>query len=139
MEQNQIAHEGIVESVNPSRVIVRITAESACAKCHAKGACISIDTKDKIIEVQTDDYASFRIGDPVIVSIDTTTGHKAVILGYWLPFLVLLMTLLIALHLTGNEAIAGISALSAVALYYFVFYFIQHLVTPSFRFYIRHR
>lgn len=42
-----IKHQGIVENINGSHVMVRIVQTSACAACSAKGHCASADTKEK--------------------------------------------------------------------------------------------
>ncbi len=47
--QGEIEHKGIVQKVSERKITVGIINESACASCHAKGACTVADMKDKEI------------------------------------------------------------------------------------------
>ena len=58
---NTIKHQGIVENINGSHVMVRIVQTSACAACSAKGHCASADTKEKMIDVISNDASSYPV------------------------------------------------------------------------------
>ena len=69
-----IKHQGIVENINGSHVMVRIVQTSACAACSAKGHCASADTKEKMIDVISNDASSYQPGDRVIVFGELSMG-----------------------------------------------------------------
>lgn len=137
MSQELISHKGIVTEVNQDIVRVSIVAESACGACHARGFCSLSETQEKIIETSVPPYAEFRIGDVVEVTLSKTHGQKAVFYGYVLPFFLLMIALLTAYHFTGDEGIAGLSALGILVPYYFILYLLRDRLRSQFRFGIR--
>ena len=88
-----IKHQGIVENINGSHVMVRIVQTSACAACSAKGHCASADTKEKMIDVISNDASSYQPGDRVIVFGELSMGMMAVLLAFIIPFCVLIISL----------------------------------------------
>jgi hypothetical protein len=47
------------------------------------------------------------------------------VLGYFVPFIILILTLIILIPLTGSEGIAALSTLGIIALYYLALYFLK--------------
>ncbi len=133
-----IRHAGIVDSVSGNIVRVKITAESACAQCHAKSACTSLDSKEKIIEIETTQSHEYKTGEDVVVATDQHSGLKAVFWGYGLPFMMMIGVLLSVLLYSQNELLSGLSAIFSLVVYYSVLYFFNRFLTRSFRFYILH-
>ncbi|MCW0482098.1 SoxR reducing system RseC family protein [Gaoshiqia sediminis] len=140
MERNRmsegIEHTGIIKKLSGEKIIVGIINESACASCHAKGACTAADMKDKDIEIEhfTGD---FRLGQQVRVIGKTSQGFKALFYGYVLPFLLLMATLIISLQITQNEGLSGLFALGILVPYYFVLYLFRNKLKRSFEFEIK--
>ncbi|MDP8265351.1 MAG: SoxR reducing system RseC family protein [Candidatus Aceula meridiana] len=128
-----IEHQGIVAKVNEKIAEVKIEATSACAQCHAKGACVASDMAEKIIEVKLDG-SQVSLGQTVTVTLARSLGIQAVLLGYIFPFVLALGTLIIALHLTKREVTAGVSALVILFPYYFGLYLIRHRIKEIFQF-----
>ena len=83
-----IEHKGRVSDIQDNKIIVTIISKSMCASCHAKGACISGDSKEKIIEVKTSNLSNYIIGDEITVCLERKIGFKAVLIGFFFPFLV---------------------------------------------------
>ncbi len=128
-----IDHRGIIESVENRVATVRINSQSACASCHAKGACSSADQSEKVIHVSVDGLEVFP-GDAVKVRIARRTGLRAVAFGYIYPFFVLLFTL-IALTIAGvSEQKAGLWSLASLVPYYFGVYLLKERISNSFMF-----
>jgi len=84
-----------------------------------QGMCSVSDVDKKEIEVINNRNNPFKSGDKVEVSFSKTSGPKALFLGYILPFLLVLTTLLITFQITGDEAVSGLSSLAILFPYYF--------------------
>lgn len=114
-----ICHPGIVQSVDQNHIRVSILSRSACGSCHAKSACSLGDSQDKLIDIYQSGTANeFTPGDQVEVVLLESTGLKALVVGYILPFLAVLFTLILLTIITGSEKIAGIAAIGILVPYY---------------------
>lgn len=117
---SEISHKGRVVSVTPEVTTVEIVSESACGACHAKGLCSLGDSKVKMVEVPTTSgWSDIRPGDEVEVVLKASMGHKAVLLAYMIPLVLLVAVLLVAVSAGVGELYAGLAAIAAVAVYYF--------------------
>ncbi len=132
-DQNTIDHLGFVESVINEVATVRINSQSACAACHAKGACSAADQEDKIMTVSTGGM-DFRNGEQVKVHISRHTGLKAVAFGYVYPFLLLLAILIILTVAGMSELQAGLWSLASLVPYYFAVFVFRNRISNSFTF-----
>jgi sigma-E factor negative regulatory protein RseC len=137
MSEELVSHRGIITEIEPDIIRVCIIAESACAACHAKGFCSVADQKEKVIEARNRKPNSYKIGDNVQVTMKKVTGLKAVLYGYFLPFIILMITLLLIFEITGNQAIAGLSALGILVPYYFGLYLLREKLKSGFEFEVR--
>lgn len=117
---DSISHLGIVQKIAESAVFVSIVSQSACAACHAKGACSMSEVTEKVIEVTSLQADSFYVGEHVEVVMQRSMGLRAVLLGYVLPFVVLLSVLILVAETTGSEAWAGITAILSLVPYYLI-------------------
>ena len=108
-------------------------SQSACSACHAKGACTVADYQDKEIEINhfTRNYSP---GQEVTILFRESQGFKALFYGYVLPFILVLLTLIIATSFTNNELIGGLLALAILIPYYTTLYFFRHLLKKVFKF-----
>lgn len=116
---NRISHSGIVEGIQDGCVMVRIVQTSACAACQVAGHCNAAESKVKIIEVPCSDTAAYRTGQEVVVWASKKAANKALLLGFGAPFLLLVVVLMIALHLTSDEGVAALVSLGSLLPYYF--------------------
>ncbi|PTN06337.1 SoxR reducing system RseC family protein [Mangrovibacterium marinum] len=132
----QITHTGIVKKLSNQTIIVGIINQSACASCHAKGACSAADMKDKEVEIHSFE-GNYTVGQQVTIIGKTTQGFKALFLGYLLPFILVLTILIIATALGTNESTGGILALSSLVPYYFILYLFRNKLKKSFEFQIK--
>lgn len=130
-----IKHRGIVENIKGSHVQVRITQTSACAACSVKGHCNASESKDKLIDVYDAKASSYQKGEEVMLYGTTSMGMQAVFLAFAVPFLVLLITLFIAMRLTdGDELESAIISLSALIPYYLIIYMCRNKLSKKFSF-----
>jgi sigma-E factor negative regulatory protein RseC len=131
-----IEHEGIIDHIEGDVAHVKIDSVSACASCHAKGACGAADQDEKYLDVPLQG-STYTQGESVHVQIEKRLGFKAVGLGYVYPFL-LLMAVLIVLTYTGfPELKAGIYALLSMVPYYLVLYLFRKRIESTFTFSIK--
>jgi sigma-E factor negative regulatory protein RseC len=128
-----IDHEGIIEQIRGDLAHVKISSESACAACHAKGACMAADQEEKYLDIELTG-TEFAVGEKVKVLVARNLGLRAVALGYIYPFL-LLMTVLVILSVTGvNEMKAGLFALLSLLPYYLGLYLTRQRMGKTFTF-----
>jgi positive regulator of sigma E activity len=128
-----IEHEGIVGSITAKSIFVNIVSNAACSDCHAKKACASAESVEKVIEV-TPYTGTFNIGDNVIVKLNQSLGIKAILIGYVYPFVLLFATLIIVVKTTGNELTAGIASLGLTSLYFLALRFFRSPLQKTFHF-----
>lgn len=105
---------------------MRIIQNSACASCKIAGHCQTAESKEKIIEVTTPDYADFSVGDKVNVTESVGVGAKAVVFGFILPLALMMAAIISAI--TAFDASEGVAALAGIASllpYYLVLYFLR--------------
>jgi sigma-E factor negative regulatory protein RseC len=136
MNSASISHQGIVESVSADIVTVNITSVSACSSCHAKGACNASDMQAKIIDALPG-KKQLKIGDWVTVTAKESMGFKALFLGYLLPFLLVLMTLITCTLFSLKESTAGLLSISILLPYYLALYLTKDIIKKSFIFEIQ--
>lgn len=126
-------HDGVVQQVSDNKITVVIINASACSSCHAKGACLASDMKEKEIDIVRFS-GEYHIGQHVNVIGTASQGMKAVLFGYLLPFLLVLTTLFVSISLTKNEALAGLLSLLTLIPYYGILYFFKGYIKRSFEF-----
>ena len=132
----KISHSGIIESIAEGCVKVRILQTSACAACKIAGHCNASESKEKIVEVFTDHTGGYSLGQEVVVCASRDVANKALLLGFGVPFLVLVGVLVLVLRVTGNEGVAALSGLLALVPYYFVLHLFRSRIREQLSFYI---
>ena len=116
----KISHAGIIESIQGDCIKVRITQTSACAACKVAGHCNASESKVKIVDVLGCDTAKYAMGQEVTVWASRDVANKALLLGFGIPFLLLLGVLVTVLYLTNNEGVAALAAIGSLLPYYFL-------------------
>jgi positive regulator of sigma E activity len=127
-----IDHKGIVQKSDNQSVTVIITSESACSGCHAEGSCSLSGKEEKIIEVK----GNFEVkeGDTVTVLMKQSTGFIALFLGYLLPLVLVITTLIVFISLSYSEPVSGLLASASLLPYYLVLYFFRKKINDRFIF-----
>jgi sigma-E factor negative regulatory protein RseC len=128
-----IAQKGIVEEIVDHTIRVRIQRESACGHCNARSMCNLSDISDRIIETH-DNGLDLKIGDFVEIAITRSMGHKAVLLGYLLPFLLVITILILLNALRLQEWLSGLISLGMLVPYYMFLYLLRDRLKKSFTF-----
>ncbi len=129
-----IEHTGVVERIDLGVIFVRIEQQSACAACHANGACSAADIADKVIEVV--DNGGYMLGQKVMITGAMGVGLKAVLFAFIFPFISMIITLIVSLQYT-TELYSGLLALAALVPYYAVLSLFRKKLKKSFTFEIK--
>lgn len=137
MMQKTIAHSGVVTSIKGKQLEVTILSQSACVSCQVKGACSVSDVAEKIVEVDMPPSRQLAVGDHVTVVMDRSGGLRAVMLGYFYPFILMILVLFTMHALTGNEGLAGLSAIGSLVPYYLLLHVFNHRIKSKFQFRIK--
>ncbi len=135
-ELDCISHNGLVEKVEKDKILVKILSTSACASCNAKGMCNVSEMEEKTIEVPVDGR-EYEVNQHVTVIMDKKLGPQAVLLGYFYPFLIVLLALIILIPVIGHEGYAALISLGLLAPYYLVLYRLKDKLKKKFYFRIR--
>lgn len=129
----KISHSGIIERIDEGCIHVKIVQTSACAACKVAGYCNAAESKEKIVDIYKP-ANGLKVGDTVTVSASTQIATQALLLGFAVPFVLLVLVLVVVLLATGNEAMAGLSALLSLLPYYAVLYLLRHKLRERFAF-----
>ena len=126
-----------MESIEEGCVKVRILQTSACASCKVAGHCNASESKEKIVDVlNVSDTSGLKVGDDVVVCASRDVANRALLLGFGLPFLILVSVLLITLRFTSEEGWAAIAALLSLAPYYGVLFLFKDKIRKGLSFYL---
>ncbi len=136
-EFSLVEHTGYIEEVKSGQVKVCIINESACASCHAKGACTASDMKEKVIDVTSIGFHDLKVGQKVIIQGKKSLGLKASFLAYILPFILVFVTLFISFWLTQSEGISGLISLAILVPYFFILKLYTSKLQKTFTFSIK--
>lgn len=118
-----IYHTGTVKSIDGEHLRVVIGQASACSGCAAKSVCNSAESKEKEVDIFTQNAKAFSVGQAVKVVGRLSDGRVAAIIAYALPLLLMVPTMYVAIRLTDNETLGALCGLLAVAIYYVFVYF----------------
>ncbi len=136
VDLDDIKHEGRIVSIDEDTIKVSILSKSACASCHVKGMCSISDMKEKIIDVSCPEDQAFKVGEKVIVSMRKSSGNRAVFLGYFLPFLLLVTALFVFNQVLQEEGIAAILSIGILIPYYIILFIRKEKIKKNFDFFI---
>ena len=81
--------QGIVIKIDSSAAWVKTVKSGACKGCTARGSCHSLGGGDDV-EVKAINDAGAKVGDRIVLSIETSSLLKATFLLYVFPILVLI-------------------------------------------------
>jgi len=134
-----IEHSGTISEIVGMKVVVRIISASMCASCHAKGACSMNDTKEKSIEVNVSNPSDYKIGQNVVITMEQKMGSKAVLIGFFYPFLVLIISAFLSdkYLFPTNEALTALISILSITAYYLIIFLTRTKLEKEFHFQIK--
>jgi positive regulator of sigma E activity len=132
MKAEVVRHPGIVTELEGDLVRVKVLQVSACASCHAKGACSLADMEEKIVEIEGYRGRELHPGDHVTLAMQRTSGNRAVLLGYFLPFLVLMATMITGSFFIQSEGLLALVSIGILIPYYLLLYHFRDRLKKKF-------
>jgi sigma-E factor negative regulatory protein RseC len=131
-----ISHEGVVKNAPGNGTAeVDIITGSACSGCHAKSACSLGSTEVKTITVKSN--AALSPGDRVTVTMEQSQGYRALMIGYVMPFLVLIAAFAILTAAGAGELAAALLSFGALGVYYAGVWIFRARIGEKFEFKIK--
>ena len=134
--ENSIRHEGIVESIDNGHVSVRITQHSACSACKIASHCTASESKEKMIDIYQCKREDINVGDIVVVSTSRRSSSKALLLGFGLPLIIMLLVIGIMLATGVEEGIAAIMTIASLIPYYMLIWILRNRISNDISFQI---
>jgi positive regulator of sigma E activity len=130
-----IEHEGIVQRSDDTSVTVKISSVSACSGCHAEGSCSLSGKEEKMIDV----HGRYNVapGETVTVLMKKSMGYTAVLMGYVIPVILVVVLLLILGSLSLPELITGLGSIAVLFPYYLILWLFRKRINTNFRFTIK--
>lgn len=122
MKEETIAHEGVITKITEEDIEVKIVSLSACAACHAKGACTMSDQAEKLLTIPRPEGQELHLFQKVNVVMTVGQGNRAAVLAYLVPIVLLLAVLFVCLGLGLNEGLSALIGIVALVPYYLVLY-----------------
>lgn len=131
-----LEHLGVVSAIDGKVVEVEFGVESACVECRAKDLCTK-DGERRFVPVWEPNAEYFSVGEQVMISVSETMGIKAAVWAYIVPVFVVLGALLGGNWARLGDAVTGLGALGALAVYYIVLWFFRKRIEKEIVFKIR--
>jgi sigma-E factor negative regulatory protein RseC len=132
-QSDETEHTGSIEKIEPGKLFIRIEKQSACSACSVKGKCPLPESKEELITIDIENAGSYKVGDEITVCLKTSLGLRAVLIAYIVPFIILMMVLIGVFAFTGNEPVAGISALCSLVPYYLLLFLLRKKSVKKFQ------
>ncbi|MCT4601191.1 MAG: SoxR reducing system RseC family protein [Marinifilaceae bacterium] len=129
-----INHIGKIEHINDNTIVVKIQNQSACAGCHARGACSMADVKEKLIDIDRNPNDNYKIGEDVKIVCDQDLGFIAIFWAYVLPTILIFTSIILLLKLGYREGLAGLISLCILIPYYITLFLFRKKLKKRFTF-----
>ncbi len=131
----EVKHDGIVKKIEGDTLFVSVINKSACVSCSVQEACNVSEMAEKIIEVNR--YGvDFDIGEKVVVALKEDSGLRALFLGYILPFILVMTSMIIGTSFSEDELQIGLISLLILVPYYVSLYFLRGRLKKQFSFFV---
>ena len=135
--EKEIAHNGLIKEIIGNEIKVSFYAQEACSSCNLKSNCSVSDVKEKIVDVKTFNPGDYKLGESVTIYFKQSLGFRALFLGYVLPFILLLTTMIVSLAVTEKELLSGLLSLAILVPYYLILYLSKNKIKKTFTFSIK--
>jgi sigma-E factor negative regulatory protein RseC len=131
-----IEQKGVVKEVINGKIMVSLTSFSACAHCHSKNACTLYQSETREVEVPEGNL-HLKPGENVFIQIKENKGLRAALLAYFIPFVIILFTLILLSSIGLSELLAGMISVLAITPYFIILYFRRKNLKKTFSFSLR--
>ena len=120
-----IEHEGTIRKIDGNQLTILISQNSACSECHAKGACMAADTKEKMVDV-VDDTGMYRLNERVMLLGKTSIGYKAILWAFVIPLILMIGVIVASTSIWDiGELQAAFMSIVVLAPYYAFLYMVR--------------
>ena len=134
MDNKAVRHCGIITSIHGNHVRVKCTRMSACSTCNAEQTCHKAKGKPFYVDVTDSNAADRKIGEHVMIEMAASNGHYAVIMGFVLPLVAFVTTLLAAKWCDYSDAISALCSLAVCVSYYALLFLLKKTLNKKFVF-----
>lgn len=127
-----------MESVEEGLVRVRILQVSACSACKVASRCHTAESKEKIIDVTVEGHEAFnwKKGQAVTVCTSGTMAGRALLLGFGVPLLIMLIVLVATLAAGCSEGMAALLMIASLIPYYIGLWLFRNRIARTISFQI---
>ena len=136
MVSEKVCKEGVVRKVQGDLLWVEVVVSSACGGCAAKSLCNISEKKNELVEAVNVTGEEFSVGESVQIQMRETQAHRAVVLGYLIPFIVLVVGLFGCYALTHIEWLSALVAIGLTAIYYLILKMFDKRLAKEFILYV---
>lgn len=126
-----IEQKGTVEQIAGHNIKVRVHRMASCGDCRAGTICFMGESTEREIEI-SNFTPGLKIGDQVEVILSRSMGNKAVVLGYLMPFIILILSLIIMKLLGAGDLLSGLISLGSLAPYFIILYLLRNRLRKVF-------
>ena len=131
MDRNsEILHEGVVTNVEGNSVSIKLTPGTSCAGCRAEGSCSVYGNEVKMVHL--DGNFPVHKGEKVIVSVSESQGFKALFLGYIVPLIIIVFSIVLCISLSVGELVSGLVAIGSLIPYYLALFVFRKMISKKF-------
>ena len=124
-----IRHQGIIDSIEGNHLRIRIQQTSACAACKIQSHCNASESKEKIIDVYDETTVNrFEVGQSVTITASGAVASRALLLGFGLPLLIMLVVFFSATMMGANQGLAAFLMLGSLVPYYLIIWCIRNKI-----------
>ncbi len=132
---SEIEHNGVIYNIGKETITVKITAHPSCSSCHASGLCNASGSVEKFFEVPF--QGEFETGQNVRITTSLSNGFRALVLGYVVPLIVMVASLIVMLASGSGELVAGGVSVGLVAIYYVGLFFSRNRIEKKIKFILK--
>ena len=136
MESEKVCKEGIIRRLEGRKVWVEVVVSSACGGCAAKNLCNISEKKNELVEAENFLGEDFVVGETVQIQMQQKLANKAVVLGYLLPFIILITGLFGCYALTHIEWLSVLAGIGLTAIYYIILKLMDKRLAKEFVLYV---
>lgn len=137
MKNNIVSHPCTIKSIDNNIIEVSIIVTSGCASCEIKGACSLNETEEKAVFIKTKNANRYHVGQTATIEMRQSLGLFAVLLGFVLPLIILVLGLIIFIHIGINQGLSGLLSLSLLLPYYLALFIFRNKIGSKFDYNLR--
>lgn len=133
---DHIDHSAIVESVEPSKNIIKVKIDDSdeCGECPAAKLCEASGQGSNIVTIATPHASGFKIGDIITIRGTEQMHRKAVMYATVLPCIALIAVMAGVYLLTFNQLAAALSGIGVTIIFFILLWSAKNKIAHEFSF-----